>query len=65
MQSESLKHDHAMAMARAVMDIVSPCIREEEKRDAFDLFYEACKAGLQSYEMHADRMRRRVEPGKN
>jgi hypothetical protein len=65
MQSDSLKHDHAMAMARAVLEIVAPCIREEERREAFNLFYEACKAGLEHYELKADRIRKRLMPGKN
>jgi hypothetical protein len=65
MKSESLQHDHAMALAAALLEIVENCIRPEERRDAFDAFYTAAKAGIESYELHADRMRRRVQPSAN
>ena len=35
------------------------------KREAFNLFYEAAKAGLEHYEVKADRMSRRLAPGRN
>ena len=65
MPSASLIHDHAMALAAALLEIVSPALREEEKREAFNLFYEAAKAGLEHYELRADRMKRRLVPGRN
>ena len=55
--------DHAMALAAAILDIVSPCLREEEKREAFDLFVKAATATLLSYEEKVARLR--IEPGKN
>jgi hypothetical protein len=60
-----LIHDHAMAGASAATNIVAPCLRDEEKREAFNLFYEAIKATLLSYEEQVSRMRRRIEPSEN
>ena len=52
--------DHAMALARAILEIVAPCLREEEKVEAFGMFFEASKAGLEHYEASAERMRKRL-----
>jgi hypothetical protein len=65
MQSQSLISDHAMAAAKVILEMVSPCLREEEQRDAFRMIYEACKAMLLSYEEKADRMQKRVRPSNN
>jgi hypothetical protein len=65
MKSQSLLHDHAFALATAILDMVAPCLREEEKREAFEMFYTAAKAAFESYETCADRMERRVRPSKN
>lgn len=65
MRSESLLHDHAMALAAALLGIVENCIRPEERRDCFESFYTACKAGLEHYEIKADRLNRRLKPGVN
>ncbi len=65
MLSASLIHDHAMALATAILEIVSPCLREEERKDAFGMFYDASKAALTHYEEKSDRMQRRVKPSNN
>ncbi len=65
MISQHLIHDHAMALAKAILDIIAPCLREEEQREAFGQFYEACKAGFMHYEERADRMMRRLRPLEN
>ncbi|MBN9120389.1 MAG: hypothetical protein J0I06_14735 [Planctomycetes bacterium] len=54
-----------MALGQAILDIVAPCLRPEEQRDAFEMFVTAAKAVLDSYEEKADRMRRRVKPSAN
>ena len=41
--------DHAAALARAILDIVSPCLREEEKCEAYQMFVAASAAALASY----------------
>jgi len=65
MRSDSLINDHAIALAVSIMEIVEPCLREEEVREVFGLFYEACKAALTYYEEKADRMQRRLKPSRN
>jgi hypothetical protein len=65
MRSESLLTDHALALAVAILDIVAPCLREEERKEAFGMFYTACKVTLESYESKAERMCRRVKPSVN
>ena len=54
-----------MALASAILEIVGPCLREQEKREAFNMFVEAAQAALEHYEDRADRMQRRVQPGRN
>lgn len=44
------RHDAAIAIARTILEIISPCLRPEEYRDAFDEFYQAVSAGLEAYE---------------
>jgi hypothetical protein len=61
MKSESVFHDHAFALAVILLELIENCIRPEEKRIAFEAFYEAAKAAFRSYEEQADRMHRRVQ----
>ena len=65
MRSQSLITDHAMALGKTIIDIVAPCLREEERKEAFCLFVEAAKGMLLSYEEKAERMARRVKPSSN
>jgi hypothetical protein len=65
MRSQSLISDHAMALAKVIHEMVAPCLREEEQREAFRMIYEAAKATLLSYEKKADRMVRQVKPSAN
>ena len=44
-----IHHDTAMAMARALLEIIENCLREEEHRDAFEEFYRVCRVGIESY----------------
>ncbi|MCE9565752.1 MAG: hypothetical protein K8U57_27320 [Planctomycetes bacterium] len=65
MRSQSLISDHAMALAKVILEMIAPCLREEEQKDAFKMIYEACAATLNSFEEKADRMHRRVKPSNN
>lgn len=65
MQSQSLVSDHAMALAKVILEMIAPCLRPEEQREAFRMIYESTIATLSSYEKLADRMRRRVKPSLN
>lgn len=60
MCSQSLIHDHAVAIAAAVTDVFN--LREEERKEAFDMIYERVKLGLEHYESKADRRDRRLRP---
>ncbi|WP_020472423.1 hypothetical protein [Zavarzinella formosa] len=65
MVSQSLIAHHAIEIATVVMEIVGPCLRDDEKAEAFALFAEAAKATLEKYEMLAERMDRRMNPSPN
>lgn len=60
-----LGHDAAFEMAKAMLNVVKNCIREDEHRDAFSEFYAICKVGIESYEMQRERMMQRLHPSKN
>jgi hypothetical protein len=63
--NQGLMHDTALAMAQAILDLVKPCLREEERLEAFSEFYIACKAGLEAFCIQQDRMRQRFSPNNN
>ncbi len=65
MLSASLIHDHAFVMATALVEIISSCVRPEEEREAFTLFYEVCRSGIEEYELKAARIRRTITPSRN
>jgi hypothetical protein len=46
--NQRLQHDTAFALATALLGIVRNYVREEERRDAFATFYEACRAGIEA-----------------
>ncbi len=60
-----LVHDAAFAMALAILDVVSPLLREEERKDAFDEFFRVCQAGIEAYGIQANRMSERMRPSRN
>ena len=65
MPSQSLIHDYAMKLAAVSLEVVTPCLREEEQREAFNSLYDACIEVLRQYEKRASRMERRVRPSNN
>jgi hypothetical protein len=60
-----LIHDAAFAMAQALVDLLGTCLRDEERQDAREEFYRVCKAGLEAFCIHQDRMRQRLKPLQN
>jgi hypothetical protein len=64
-RSQSLITDHALALAQAILNIVAPGLREEERQEAFGMFFDAAKEVLLRYEEKAERMHRRVKPSAN
>jgi hypothetical protein len=63
--NKRLQHDCAFMMARTLLSIVQGCIREDEHREAFDEFFQACLAGIEQYEIQRERMLQRLRPGRN
>jgi hypothetical protein len=62
MISQSLITDHALTLAKTILDIVSLSLPEEKRKEAFGMFFEVAKGVLLSYEEKASRMQRRVKP---
>jgi hypothetical protein len=58
--NQRLIHDVAYTTARHLLQAVENSLRDEEKRDAFEVFYRAVKAGLEMYEVQRDRMLERL-----
>jgi hypothetical protein len=50
MAHQRLRHDVAAATAKAVLEIVAPCLRPEEQHEAWGMFLTAITAGLEKYE---------------
>ena len=65
MGNQRLTHDVAFATSRSILEVFSSCLREEEQREAFAEIYERVKAGIESFELHSNRMESRLRPGKN
>ena len=65
MVNQRLIHDVAFATSRSILEVIAGLLREEEQREAFAEIYERVKAGIESYELHNDRMESRLHPGKN
>jgi hypothetical protein len=60
--SQSLLHEYAEKFARASIGIIAPCLREEEIKEAYGLFYEAAILALNEYESRAERQHQRLKP---
>lgn len=65
MQNCSLIHDVSWATALHIVEVFAPCLREEEKREAFVEVYARVKAGLECYEVQAARRESRLKPSVN
>ena len=62
---QHLQHDTAFALASALLEIIENCIRPEERRDAFESFYDACKGASECYEITKRREETRLMPSRN
>jgi len=63
--NERLVHDVACTTTRHILEVFAGCIREEERQDAFEEIYARVKAGIECFEIHNNRMERRLSPGTN
>lgn len=60
--NQRLVNEHTFKLSWELVGIIEPCLRPEERRDAFEEFYQVVKAALESYEAEAERIRRRLNP---
>jgi hypothetical protein len=60
-----LQHDTAVAIAKACLDVIASCVHQSCHKDAWDEFYAIARAGIEAYELHVDRMQRRLRPTDN
>lgn len=60
--NQRLRDEHARALARALVEIIRPCLREEEIGEAFNEFLSLCQGGLQDYARAVLLMRKRLRP---
>ncbi len=65
MDHQRLIHDTAFAMATALIEIVGPCLRDEEQRDAFGEFYRVATAGIEAFVIQRNRELQRLKPSNN
>ena len=65
MKDGGLIHDAAHAMAAALLEIVGPVLRDDEKHDVFEEFVEICKAGIEAYTVQRNREMQRFNPTRN
>jgi hypothetical protein len=63
-EQQRLQHDTASTIARHLVEAIR-FDREEQEREAYTVFYEACLAGLQSYEVMKNRRDLNLKPGRN
>ena len=60
-----LIHDCAWACSESLMEVVSPCLREEDHADCFHEFYTRVAAAIEAYEVFKAREQARLKPSKN
>jgi hypothetical protein len=65
MGNQRLQHDAAAAIAKACLDVVASCIHPCCHKDAWEEFYRIAKTGIETYEIHVDRMQHRLRPSRN
>ena len=65
MNNDRIRHDVAVAGATALLHSFCGCLREEERRDAFDEFYRVLLESLDKFQLQSDRMMKRLDPTNN
>jgi hypothetical protein len=63
MPAQFLISDHAMSLAKVIAGMFH--LNPAEEKEAFCMICEACKAAFVKYEEKADRMHKRVNPGRD
>lgn len=62
---ERIRHDVAWRVSVEIVEVFSPLLREEEKRDAFEEVYARVKAGLLAYDHEIKSLLHRLKPLSN
>jgi hypothetical protein len=57
---QRLVNEFLLRLARRALQIIAPCLREEEYRDAFDEFFAAFKEELLWFEHESERIQARL-----
>jgi hypothetical protein len=65
MSNDRLIHDVSWAASTHIVEIFAPCLREEQQREAFAEVYVRIKAAIECFEIQAERLYRRMKPGRN
>jgi len=65
MAGESLTNDVAWMTAIHIVVVIGGCLREDEKREAFDEVYAYVKADLECLQIQENRMQRWMKPSRN
>jgi hypothetical protein len=63
--NEKLIHDVTLVCSRQILEVIGNCLREEERKDAYEEIYACVKAGLECFEIQSDRFQRLLKPGNN
>lgn len=63
--NQRLCHDVAMTITQHCIELLVNVLDEEQERQARNGIYEICLAGLEYYELQADRIQRRLRPLNN
>ncbi len=65
MRNQRLQHDPAESIATTCLYVVSHLLHPGLHKEAWDLFYQVAKRGIEDYELQVDRMQQRLHPSKN
>jgi hypothetical protein len=60
--NQRLVKDAAWELACQCTDVVEPCLRPDEVRDAFLELLELCRKGIEDYHRRAELLRSRLHP---
>ena len=62
MTTDRISHDVAWVTSLHILEVFSPLLREEERRDAFNEVFSRVKAGIEAYSHEVKSMMHRLRP---
>ncbi len=63
--NQRICHDVAFATALHILEVFSPLLREDERRDAFEEVFDRVRAGLIAYDHETKSLLHRLKPLSN